>query len=197
MLIASLLTFLTPIAAQFGLYCIVAIRIVIGFLHGTAFPSMQGAWSHWAPPKESSKLASFHIAGCSVGTVIIFPLSGIIAEQLGWRWIFYFTGLSSLLWSLAWFGLVYDSPKTHPRISQSERHHIVSSIEEEKGVKIKTSTPWRKMLLCPAVWAVSAAHASSNWGNYQLNSMMPLYMDNILRFNHIKSFLGFHHFRIK
>lgn len=44
-------------------------------------------------------------------------------------------------------------------------------------------TPWRQILSSPAVWAVLAGHVSSNWGMYQLLTMMPTYLDNVLRFN--------------
>ena len=63
MLVSSILTFLTPLCAEAGIPWLLFIRIVIGFLHGVSFPAMQGAWSHWAPPRESSKLVAIHIAG--------------------------------------------------------------------------------------------------------------------------------------
>ena len=42
------------------------------------------------------------------------------------------------------------------------------------------STPWLAILKSPAVWSVLIAHIAANWGNYQLNSTMPLYLANIL-----------------
>ena len=53
---------------------------------------MNGAWSKWAPPLERSLLISIHISGSSFGTCITLPLAGLIADELGWEAVFYFTG---------------------------------------------------------------------------------------------------------
>ena len=121
------------------------------------------------------------LTGASVGTVVIFPLSGFLASAYGWRSIFYVTGACSVLWCLFWFVLVFDTPATHPWISKEEESYVVQSIAEAKGEKRVAVTPWKEILTCPAVWALTIGHASSNWGNYQLNTMMPTYLDNVLK----------------
>lgn len=108
-------------------------------------------------------------------------MSGLLADSYGWRSIFYVTGAMGLVWCLFWFVLVFDSPQSHPWISQEEEEYIVESISTAKGEKRVTATPWREILTCPAVWALTIGHTSSNWGNYQLNTMMPTYFDNVLK----------------
>ena len=39
----------------------------------------------WAPVNERSNLLSIYVAGASFGTVVIFPLAGVLADTLGWR----------------------------------------------------------------------------------------------------------------
>ena len=56
----------------------------------------------------------------AVGTVIALPFSGILAQGMGWEWIFYIQGGLSLIWCVAWIFLVYDSPQEHPRIHPVE-----------------------------------------------------------------------------
>ena len=188
MLIAGILTLLSPLAADAGgLGWLIAARVLIGFCHGVIFPALHGSWSHWAPPGESSKLVSIHIAGASVGTVIIFPLGGLLADTLGWRSIFNVTGALTLTWCVLWAFLVYDTPQEHPRIDQSELEHITSSIENaRKNNETSTAasarvTPWRSIFLSPPVWALTVSHVASNWGTYQLNTMMPTYLSSVLR----------------
>ena len=71
---------------------------------------MTGAWGAWAPPLERTKLngltgrdslkrlligfrqPQLAVNGASLGTLIIFTLSGYIAEHLGWAAVFYVTG---------------------------------------------------------------------------------------------------------
>jgi len=51
MLLASLVTLLTPAAATYGGFAlIVAARAIIGLCHGVAFPAMHASWTLWAPP---------------------------------------------------------------------------------------------------------------------------------------------------
>ncbi len=46
------------------------------------------------------------------------PLSGVLADQVGWEAIFYVFGALGIVWALAWFFLVFDAPAAHPRISK-------------------------------------------------------------------------------
>ena len=89
-----------------------------------------------------------------MGIAFAMPLSGLLCEsgfrspphQSKWPSVFYvfgqniyrflvaslfFQGGFGLVWCLAWFALVHDSPQSHPRISIKERDYIVSAIEEE------------------------------------------------------------------
>ena len=56
------------------------------------FPSIHELWSHWAPPLESTKILAITYSGAYVGTVCSMAFCGIIANFLGWPWIFYIFG---------------------------------------------------------------------------------------------------------
>ena len=43
-----------------------------------------------------------------------------------------FTGIIGIIWFIFWLLLGFDSPATHPRISQSEREYIETSISAAK-----------------------------------------------------------------
>ncbi len=78
-------------------------------------------------------------------------------------------GTLSLLWCVLWFWLVSDRPHLSSRISAAELDHITSSLAAEKRPCVGP-TPWKAIFTSAPVWAVSAAHTASNWGNYQLVS---------------------------
>ena len=40
----------------------------------------------WAPASERSNLLSIYVAGASFGSVVVFPLSGVLADAVGWRY---------------------------------------------------------------------------------------------------------------
>lgn len=42
----------------------------------------------------------------------------------GWEAVFYFTGIVGVLWFVAWWLLVFDTPRKHPRISEIEMIYI-------------------------------------------------------------------------
>ncbi len=72
--------------------------------------------------------------GVSFGTVVALPLSGLLVDALGWQSVFYVTGGVGLVWFVGWMFLCYDSPETHPRISEDERSMIVAALERNNTV---------------------------------------------------------------
>jgi len=96
--------------------------------------------------------------------------------------------------------MIHDSPMKHPRITSQERDYITYEIsayqltkmaetKEKMGGSAPPSTdsidqnkiPWKEILTSPAVFAVSLAHFTSNWGNYQMNTLLPTYLDSVLQ----------------
>ncbi|CAL1542430.1 unnamed protein product [Lymnaea stagnalis] len=189
----SILTIITPFAARYSVYMLIAVRVLEGIGEGVTFPAMHSMWGSWAPVWERSKLVAFTYAGAQLGTVISLPISGILCDSDiagGWPSAFYFFGVLGCLWFVAWMLLVHNTPAEHPRISITEREYIESSI----GKKEILSTPWKQIATCPAVWAIIVAHFTSNWGFYTLLTSLPTYMSNILKFNvkQVKKFSSFY-----
>ena len=59
--------------------------------------------------------------GAEFGAVICLSSSGVLAANLGWESIFYVWGAVGCGWCILWITLVFDSPKTHPRIQDNEK----------------------------------------------------------------------------
>ncbi|KAJ8317628.1 hypothetical protein KUTeg_005532 [Tegillarca granosa] len=130
MLVATLLTFITPIAAQTSYIFLIVIRIILGVCSGVCFPAMHALWGQWAPPGERSKLVGFTYAGAQVGNVVTFPIAGLLCKYGfagGWPSIFYVLGILNFIWVIIWLLLVSDSPSTHRRISKIERDYILQT----------------------------------------------------------------------
>lgn len=49
---------------------------------------------------------------------------GYLMDTMGWESVFYITGLIGLLWHGFWTYLIYDSPSTHPTITEKELKYI-------------------------------------------------------------------------
>ena len=107
------------------------------------------------------------------------------SELGGWPFVFYFTGTFSLVWCIFWSLLAYDNPNSHPWITNEEREYITKSLQvndEENDKKV----PWQAILKSKCVWGCVAGHLASNWGNYQLNSLLPTYLSTVLQYVQVR-----------
>ena len=59
------------------------------------------------------------------GTFVILPVSGLLIASYGWESVFYFSGLSTMIWGILWLTLVHDDPRNHPWVSDEELRHIL------------------------------------------------------------------------
>lgn len=178
----AVLTLLTPVAARASVAVLVALRILIGLCEGVVFPANHAVWTKWAPPLERSKLTTIAASGAHIGTVIAMPLSGVLAENLGWPSVFYVFGSMGVAWAIVWFLVVKSSPAEDPNISEEERLYIESSLAndaQKKDVKV----PWKAIFTSLPVWAIVVAHFSENWGFYTLLTELPSFLKHRLNFD--------------
>lgn len=75
-------------------------------------------------------LSQFRFAtGTQFGTVVtLFVAGNLAASSWGWPSIFYFTGLSGLLWVVIWLVVGADDPDTHTTISEKEQVYITTTL---------------------------------------------------------------------
>ncbi|TWW78379.1 sialin isoform X1 [Takifugu rubripes] len=177
-----LFTLLTPLAANLGANYLFAVRVFEGIGEGVTYPAMYTMWAAWAPPLERSRLFSISYIGGQLGTVIALPLSGEICFYLDWTYVFYIFGAIGLFWFILWSFLAFDSPNTHPRISEEERIYINASLKDELAVSTN-NIPWRAIVTSRPLWAIVVAHFSFNWSFYTLLTLLPTYMNDILGFS--------------
>lgn len=185
-LITSVFTLLTPIAARTNFYFFIIVRILEGMGEGVTFPSMHAMLARWIPPLERSKFAAYVYAGANFGTIISLPLSGWLCSldlDRGWPLSFYLFGLLGIVWFLFWMLFVYDTPSSHPRIDSQEKAFILASIGPQDDDEEKTPIPWRQMLRCLPLWAILVTQCGNSWAFYTLLTELPTYMAQILHFD--------------
>lgn len=185
MLAASLITLLTPLACNWNIYAVILLRILLGLFLGATWPAMPPMAAKWIPPMERSKFIANMMAS-SLGAAITMPVCGYLIYLTGWPSVFYVTGIVGLLWSIAWFLVVFDSPADHPRISMEERNFIENAIEMGAGGGKNTKpsrVPWGKILSSGPVWAIIVTHGCSVFGYFTVVNQLPTYMKDVLHFN--------------
>ncbi|XP_059049185.1 putative inorganic phosphate cotransporter [Achroia grisella] len=187
-LLTALFTILSPIAAFVDFKFFIVVRVLEGLGEGVTYPAMHAMLARWIPPLERSKFAAYVYAGSNIGTVISLPISGWLCTLDfggGWPLCFYLFGGLGVIWFIAWMLLVYDTPRTHPRICPKEIEYITSSIGSQEDHTM--SIPWCKFLTCVPLWAILIAQCGQSWLFYTQLTELPTYMNNILHFDIISN----------
>lgn len=124
--------------------------------------------------------------------VIGLLLSGIIAKNIGWSWVFYIEGAVCFIWSAAWWSMIEDSPAQQQRfISETEKNYILNSLGEIESNKKKLSVPWRQIFVSTPFLALLFTHFCNNFGLYLILTKLPKIMEQLLKFdlNMVRQFL--------
>ncbi|OQV24940.1 Sialin [Hypsibius exemplaris] len=184
-LIAGILTVITPIASGYHYGAVIAIRVAEGLSTAICFPALHHLLSKWSPSRERTRMSTLVAAGAPIGNVVVLGVSGFIGDYLGWEYIFYvYSGVTGF-WFILFQVFVYNSPSEHPGITDDELKLITGSVEKittNTDPKPSPTVPWRRILTSLPVWAIVFAHFGQNWGNYTLLTNLPTYMRNILNF---------------
>lgn len=146
------------------------------------YPACHNVISKWSPFEEKGKFVSALLGGV-FGTVVTWPLAGLVTEKFGWRFGFYVPALFSMIVSLLWFYFVSDSPANHPRITKTEKDLIETSLGSAVSSGKKSSwPPMKQMLLSPRFYALVVLHFGSTWGLFFLITAAPKFMSEVLKF---------------
>ncbi|XP_066993790.2 sialin isoform X2 [Anabrus simplex] len=171
--IGCLLAALIPACASINYQAIVVLRVLQGIITGAAWPSMHTMAASWIPPNERSKFVTAYL-GSSVGAAVTFPMCGFLIEWFDWPSVFYTTGVLGTMWYLAWYFIVFDTPAKHPRIAESERTYIESSLGYTVTKK-KPPIPWKSILTSVPMWMNIFAQWGGIWGLFTLLTQAPTF----------------------
>ena len=140
-LLTAILSLLGPLAAKWGFVPFLVTRVLQGLAQGVIIPSMNAMVARWMPKMERSRAISIIFCGSAIGSVVTLPLTGYLCDQKflgGWPSIFYLLGILGCFWFILWTLCVYNTPETHPYISQNELDFIIKGqgIEKTSAVSL-------------------------------------------------------------
>ena len=92
--------------------------------------------ARWVPLPERGRFISRCFLGTNFGTMITFPLCGVIVANMGWEAAFYVIGAISMVWFVFWMLLVFDGPECHPRIEPEELLRLIAAVGLNSDVRI-------------------------------------------------------------
>ncbi|CAO1419936.1 unnamed protein product [Diamesa tonsa] len=182
MFINSVFGFLVPVAARHSIWALIAVRFIQGLGEGPIVPCTHALLAKWIPPDERSRMGAIVYAGAQFGTVVSMPISGLLAEH-SWPSIFYVFGLIGVVWSLAFLFSIYEDPKSHPKMDESEKKYINKALWGNSNTDQSPPIPWKSILTSLPFFAILFAHMAQNYGYEFLMTELPTYMKQILRFS--------------
>jgi len=173
----SLFTLVTPIAAGVSLGTLIVVRIGMGLGEAATFPASMTLFARWLPAGERTRAVAFNLGGISLGTVFGLAVAGAVVAAWGWSAIFYLFGAAGVGFALLWFMLVHDRPAVHPTIGADERALLADCVDTAGAPH--EPTPWAELLSHPAVWAVAVNHFCSTWLLYLMLTWLPSYFRDV------------------
>jgi MFS transporter, ACS family, glucarate transporter len=178
----SIFTILTGFASGFyflgysisGFYVLVIVRFLFGAGEAGAFPTISVAIARWFPAIERGRIQSVVWMGSRLGGALAPITSLWLADEFGWRGVFYIFGTLGLIWALGWWFWFKDEPRDMPGIAPEE----VQEIEEQRSIKKPSHTllPWATVLKNPNLWALMGMYHCLLYGAYFYMSWMPKYL---------------------
>lgn len=170
MLFWSLACFSHGLAMSFAM--LAASRFLLGMGEGGGFPAATRAVAEWFPVNERATGMGIINAGTAVGALVAPPLIALVLGFASWRWIFFFTGLAGLLWTI-WWRLAYFPPEQHPGLGPDERRQM-QSVMSPASSRAKTS--WIQLLRVREAWGLVAAKFLSDAAWYFYLFWLPKYL---------------------
>jgi sugar phosphate permease len=108
------------------------IRVVFGLAEGAVINPVTKLQNHWVLPNERGLVNGVQVGAGYMGLVIGMPIVGWLIAILGWRAMFWITGLITLAGVFLFWLLVYDHPRDHPWISAEEKRLLEDEIAKDR-----------------------------------------------------------------
>jgi sugar phosphate permease len=136
---ATLLT-----GAVSSLTAVLFLRVLLGFGEGATFPTATRAMSDWTPTAKRAFAQGITHASARLGNALTPPLVAWLIVAVTWRGSFFFLGILSLAWVIAWAFYFRDNPGDHKSITTAELERLPRYAAKNK--KEKETVPWRKLV---------------------------------------------------
>ncbi|XP_043464166.1 sialin isoform X2 [Leptopilina heterotoma] len=186
--VPALLNLLVPVAASaddvmpyFGVSLVFILRFLMGFFGGSVYPALHAMIARWVPPTEKGMFV-WTMQGGPFGAFVTFALCGYITSTWGWTSSYYVTSGLMLIFGAIWIYLAYDTPDTHPTITEAEKSYIKEQIGKTV-TKNHPKLPVKKLATSVPFLALMWAHFANMWGIYFISTNGPKYTSQIIGLN--------------
>jgi sugar phosphate permease len=180
----SIACFWTAIANSFT--HIFASRLLLGVAETPAFPVSSKATGYWFPKNERGLATSLFDAAAKFSNVIGVPIVAAIAFYWGWRMMFVFTAVLSLIY-FALFVIFYQNPSVDKRLSPEERRYIQEGGGQPEGAPTTKGASLGYLLRNAKVWGLTIGFAAYGYSFYLFLTWLPSYLIKTQHWDVLKS----------
>lgn len=183
----SLGTFITPFAAEGGLWVLVADRVMLGLGEGVAFPAIHSIISANVPVQYQSTVVAVATAASYAGTVFSFAVSPSLMDQFGWECVFYSFGAIALFWIPFWCRTTVHSSSNKATRAESSASLNDENFRGDHGEDHENENTgmWKSipknvcgltsLFSTKPVVAICVAQYTQSWGLYVLINWLPTF----------------------
>jgi len=151
-----------------GLASLFAVRLVLGFGEGAAFPTATRAMSAWIPPAQWGLAQGITHSFSRIGNAVTPPVIAWLIALISWRGSFVVLGVASLVWMVVWVWFFRDDPRTHPLMTDAELDQM--SVGRPPAAELP-QVPWLR--LARHVLPVTAVDFCYGWTLWMFLSWIP------------------------
>ncbi|XP_055942590.1 putative inorganic phosphate cotransporter isoform X2 [Argiope bruennichi] len=183
--LSSLAHILSPLAAWTSGNLMIAMQLIRGIGQGLIPAAHCVVAANWFPKNERAILNALSMSGYCLGALVGSISSGFMCLSPllgGWPSVYYVYGGSGLLLCLSFQIFLYETPKCHPYIKDSELNYILQNQENELSHK-RPPTPWKKILTSVPLYAVTYAISAAFWVGSHFLSVHSIFLGTILHFS--------------
>lgn len=180
---SALATLFMPLSLQYrSVGAFIFLRVLCGFFSGPGYSALHDVIGRWAPAQESTVIAIITHSGNIIGTLLTYLIGGNMVSGFdkGWIFFFYFTAITSVIWTILAQFMLFDSPDLHPRISEEEKKYIMSSQKPHHQIHSFREVPWKKILTSKAFYPLVVTHFCNNFILYSYLTGSTKYFKNYL-----------------
>jgi MFS family permease len=152
-----------------GFAMLIALRGFVALGEATYYPTATALISDWHRPAMRSRALSLHQTGVFAGAGLGAFLSGVIADQIGWRAPFMIFGITGLVVAVVLFKWLRDAPVPRAR--------------PEAVARPRDTTPLRIVLKRPPALALCAVFFLGTGASTGVTVWAPTYVHDALGLN--------------
>jgi len=142
-------------------------RTAVGCAQGLVIPSVHTALAAWVPPQEKSRAVSLSTSGMYLGSALAMLTLPTVVAKYGSDHLLQGVGAVGLCWLMLWM-----------RIPEKPKEYDLSA--PTSPAKRRAPVPWKALVTCRAVWAISVNNFTFHYVLYMLMNWLPTFYKSLL-----------------